>query len=401
MNINNFSFRVIKKESRFPARAGILKTPRGEIPTPVFMPVGTQATVKTMDNRDLLSLDAKIILGNTYHLYVRPGIDVIGEAGGLHRFMNWQRPMLTDSGGYQVFSLAKLRKLDTDGVTFNSHFDGKQHRFTPERVIEIQNILGSDIIMPLDECLPYPCEYERVKESLKITHDWAKRSLLYCMREDNEKRDKQWLFGIIQGGVYGDLRKESAIFMIEAGFKGFSIGGLSVGEPKEYMHSILEDVIPVLPEDSPRYLMGVGKPEDFFECIERGVDMFDCVLPTRMGRNGTILTHRGKVNLRNAKYTKDFTSPDPLCDCYVCKNHTSAYLRHLFITSEVLGPRLASYHNLYFSLNLVRRIRGAILEERFEEFKREFYGKYEYGSRKTDNGKWIKDKRGWIADNGC
>ena len=367
----NFSFQPIVNSHECKGRVGILKTPRGDIPTPIFMPVGTQATVKTMDSRDLENLEASIILSNTYHLYVRPGIDVIGEAGGLHKFMNWKGPILTDSGGFQVFSLAKLRKLDQDGVTFNSHFDGKEHRFTPEKVVEIQNILGSDIMMPLDECLPYPCDYERAKESLKITHDWARRSL------EAQKNDAQWLFGIIQGGMYKDLRRESAQFMIDTGFTGFSIGGLSVGEPKHLMHEVLDEVIPMLPEESPRYLMGVGKPDDFFECIERGVDMFDCVLPTRMGRNGTIITHTGKVNLRNAQYTKNFSSPDPFCDCYVCKNHSLAYLRHLFITEEVLGPRLASYHNLYFSLNLVRRIRKAILDGCLMEFKKWFFSKYE------------------------
>ncbi len=366
-----FSFQPIVDSHECKGRVGILKTPRGDIPTPIFMPVGTQATVKTMDSRDLENLEASIILSNTYHLYVRPGIEVIGEAGGLHKFMNWKGPILTDSGGFQVFSLAKLRKLDQDGVTFNSHFDGQEHRFTPEKVVEIQNILGSDIMMPLDECLPYPCDYERAKESLKITHDWARRSL------EAQKNGHQWLFGIIQGGMYKDLRRESAQFMMDTGFTGFSIGGLSVGEPKHLMHEVLDEVIPMLPEDSPRYLMGVGKPDDFFECIERGVDMFDCVLPTRMGRNGSIITHRGKVNLRNAQYTKDFSSPDPLCDCYVCKNHSLAYLRHLFITEEVLGPRLASYHNLYFSLNLVRRIRKAILDGCLMEFKKWFFSKYE------------------------
>jgi queuine tRNA-ribosyltransferase len=295
---------------------------------------------------------------------------VLEEAGGLHNFMNWKKPILTDSGGFQVFSLAKLRKLDRDGVTFNSHFDGKIHRFTPEKVIEIENILGSDIIMPLDECLPYPADYDRAKKSLEITHDWARRSKIH------HKNENQMLFGIIQGGMYEDLRKESARFMVDEGFKGFSIGGLSVGEPKDLMHKMIESVIPELPDGSPRYLMGVGKPEDFFECIQRGVDMFDCVLPTRMGRNGAMITHFGKVNLRNAKYIKDFSSPDPLCDCYVCKNHTLAYLRHLFNTEEVLGPRLASYHNIHFSLKLVRRIRESILAGKFLAFKEEFESKY-------------------------
>ncbi len=368
--MSKFSFKIVENCKNTKARVGILKTPRGDIPTPIFMPVGTQATVKTMDNRDLENLQASIILANAYHLFIRPGMEVIKAAGGLHKFMGWKKPILTDSGGYQVFSLAKLRKLDEDGVTFRSHFDGREHRFTPEKVVEIQNILGSDIIMPLDECLPYPATYDEATKSLEITHLWAERSIKHHNRED------QWLFGIIQGGMYEDLRQKSARFMLSRGFTGFSIGGLSVGEPKNLMHRMIEVVVAELPQNRPRYLMGVGKPEDFFECIERGIDMFDCVLPTRMGRNGTLITHRGKVVLRNAKYTKDFSSPDPDCDCFVCKNHSLAYLRHLFITEEILGPRLASYHNLYFSLNLVRRIRQSILEGNFLKFKESFFKKY-------------------------
>jgi queuine tRNA-ribosyltransferase len=368
--MKHFSFKLIKKSDECEARVGILKTPHGEIPTPVFMPVGTQATVKTMDNRDLEDLGASVILSNTYHIFTRPGMEVMKSVGGLHKFMNFDRPILTDSGGFQVFSLAKLRKIDREGVTFRSHFDGMEHRFTPERVVEIQNVLGSDIMMPLDECLPYPCDYDRVKESLKVTHDWARRSRIH------HRNEKQWLFGIIQGGMYPDLRKESAKFMVDEGFEGFSIGGLSVGEPKELMHGMVEAVVPELPDNAPRYLMGVGKPEDFIECIERGIDMFDCVLPTRMGRNGAIITHTGKLNLRNAQYKTDMSSPDPLCDCYVCRKHSLAYLRHLFITGEVLGARMASYHNLHFSLNLVRRIRQALIDGKFMEFKEEFYSRY-------------------------
>lgn len=369
-NEPKYSFQVVERDPHCKARVGVLRTPSGDIPTPIFMPVGTQATVKTMDSRDLENLGASIILCNTYHLYLRPGPDVIGEAGGLHKFMGWKKPILTDSGGFQVFSLANLRQMDKDGVTFRSHFDGKEHRFTPEKVIEIENTLGSDIIMPLDECLPYPSDYDKTKESLKITHDWAERS------QNAHHNEEQWLFGIIQGGMYEDLRKESARFMVQSGFKGFSIGGLSVGEPKDLMHKMIDAVVPELPDNAPRYLMGVGKPDDFFECIERGVDMFDCVLPTRIGRNGSLLTHKGKINIRNAKFTKDFSPPDPQCKCYVCRNHSRAYLRHLFITDEVLGPRLASYHNLYFSLDLVRRIRKSILDGEFLELKKHFLGQY-------------------------
>ncbi|MCE1249035.1 MAG: tRNA guanosine(34) transglycosylase Tgt [Firmicutes bacterium] len=368
--MKKYSFNIVQKSKECTGRVGILSTPHGDIPTPVFMPVGTQATVKTMDNRDLENLNASIILGNTYHLFTRPGVEVIGEAGGLHKFMSWKRPILTDSGGFQVFSLANLRKLDEDGVTFRSHFDGKEHRFTPEIVVDIENTLGSDIMMPLDECLAYPSDRDQARKSLDITHKWALRSIKH------HKRDDQWLFGIIQGGVYTDLRKESAKFMVDSGFTGFSIGGLSVGEPKNLMHEMIEAVVPELPEKSPRYLMGVGKPEDFFECIQRGVDMFDCVLPTRVGRNGTMITHTGKVVLRNAQYIKNFSSPDPYCDCFVCKNHSLAYLRHLFNTDEVLGPRLATYHNLHFSLELVRKIRKSLLDGYFSEFKREFFSRY-------------------------
>lgn len=368
--MKKFDFSIVQKSSEDLSRVGIIKTPRGNIPTPIFMPVGTQATVRGLDIRDLEDMNANLILANAYHLFLRPGSEVIREAGGLHQFMNWKQPILTDSGGYQVFSLANLRKVDLDGVTFRSHFDGTEHRFTPERIIEIQNDLGSDIIMPLDECLPYQADYQQTKDSLAITHDWASRS------KKHHRNENQWLFGIIQGGTFSDLRKESAKFMVDQGFEGFALGGLSVGEPREVMLRMIEAVIPELPSQSPRYLMGVGKPEDFFECIERGVDMFDCVLPTRMGRNGSLITHTGKIVLRNAQYTRNFNSPDPACDCMVCKNYSLAYLRHLFITGEMLGPRLASYHNLYFSLNLMRQIRKSILEGNFQGFKKRFNEKY-------------------------
>ncbi|MCL5772886.1 MAG: tRNA guanosine(34) transglycosylase Tgt [Firmicutes bacterium] len=365
-----FSFSVIAKSGKTLARAGILSTPRGIIETPVFMPVGTQATVKAMTPEEVDSTGASIILANTYHLYLRPGVEVIASSGGLHNFMRWEKPILTDSGGFQVFSLNSLRKVTDDGVVFRSHIDGSEHFFTPEKVIKIQESLGSDIIMPLDECLPYPCEYEYARNSLKRTHLWAKIS------RETHSSSSQMLFGIVQGGVYTDLRKESAGFMIESGFEGFSLGGLSVGEPKEDMHRVLEDIVPLLPQEKPRYLMGVGKPEDFFECITRGVDMFDCVLPTRIGRNGTLLTSRGKVVLKNSKYRLDFSPPDEECGCYLCRNYTKAYMRHLFMADEILGPRLATYHNLYFSCNLLAKIRESIKEGRFEKFKEEFLERY-------------------------
>ncbi len=366
--MNNFSFKVAGVDGN--ARAGVLSTPRGDIPTPVFMPVGTRATVKAMDFRDLIELDAPIILSNTYHLSIRPGAGLVEKAGGLHRFMNWNRPILTDSGGFQVFSLSKLRRIDPDGVTFRSHVDGALMRFTPESVIDLENALGADIIMPLDECLSYPADRGEAEKSLKLTHQWARRSRAY------HRNPRQWLFGIIQGGMFEDLRRESARFMVNEGFAGFSIGGLSVGEPKDLMHRMIEEVTPELPAEAPRYLMGVGAPEDFFECVQRGIDMFDCVLPARMARNGTLLTRRGRVIIKNARHRDDFSSPDSSCGCYVCKNHTLSYLRHLFINGEILGPRLATYHNLYFSLNLVRSIREAIIKGEFDSLKKKFLSEY-------------------------
>lgn len=369
----SFSFKLLKKSSECAARLGEITTSRGVISTPIFMPVGTLATVKTLTPEELTHMKAEIILGNTYHLYLRPGTDVIEKAGGLHKFMNWDKPILTDSGGFQVFSLAKLRKIKDDGVEFSSHIDGSKHFFTPEKVIDIQNILGSDIMMPLDECVPYPAEHDYTKKSLKLTHKWASLSKEHFK---NKKIKNQALFGIVQGGMYPDLRRESADYLTELDFNGYSIGGLSVGEPKHLMHEMLELTVPHLPENKPRYLMGVGKPEDFFECIMRGVDMFDCVLQTRIARNGTALTHYGKVAIKNAKYRFDFSPLDEDCNCYTCKNYTKAYLRHLFIAEEILGARLFSYHNLYFSINLIRNIRKAIKEDRFLKYYKEFMEKY-------------------------
>ncbi|MCL5037001.1 MAG: tRNA guanosine(34) transglycosylase Tgt [Chloroflexi bacterium] len=363
-------FKIEAACSRTRARAGVFNTAHGDILTPVFMPVGTLGTVKALPPKDLVEMDARIILGNTYHLYLRPGTEVIGQAGGLHKFMNWDRAILTDSGGFQVFSLAPLRKLTHAGVTFRSHIDGSEHVFTPEKVVEIQEILGSDIAMPLDECLPYPSEKDQAEKSLEITHEWIVRSIAA------HKLNEQALFGIIQGGMFADLRKKSCEFMAALDLPGYAVGGLSVGEPKDVMLQTLEATTPHLPENKPRYLMGVGHPVDFFTCIELGIDMFDCVLPTRMARNGTLLTRMGRLVLKNAKYRLDFTAPDPACNCYTCKNFTRAYLRHLFMAGEILGAYLATWHNVYFSLALVREIRQSILEGNFPEFKERFLEGY-------------------------
>jgi len=365
-----FSFTLEKTDSQTSARAATLTTPRGEIKTPVFMPVGTQATVKAMRPEDLNAIGAQIILGNTYHLYLRPGPEVIKAAGGLHKFMGWEKPILTDSGGFQVFSLEGLRKISSEGVVFKSYFDGSEHFFTPEKVIEIEETLGSDIIMPLDECLPYPTEFKAADKSLNLTLEWAKRA------KKAKTSTQAMLFGIVQGGMFPELRKKAVEGLEEIDFPGYSIGGLSVGEPKELMKEMTEYTCSLLPQNKPRYLMGVGKPEDFFSCIKRGVDMFDCVYPTRIARNAAMLTSRGKLNLRNACHRMDFSTPDPECNCYTCRNYSRAYLRHLFIADEILASILATYHNLYFSVRLVNRIREAILEDRFSAFEKEFMGRY-------------------------
>lgn len=367
-------YELVKKCSKTQARLGKLHTPHGIIETPVFMPVGTQATVKAMSPHELKDIGSKIILSNTYHLYIRPGTNVIKQAGGLHCFMNWDGAILTDSGGFQVFSLCDLRKITDEGVIFKSHLDGSSHFITPEKAIEIQNDLGADIIMAFDECVPYPCEYGYAKEAVKRTTDWAKR----C-KDAHKNTDNQALFGIIQGSVYKDLRRESAEDLVELDFPGYAIGGLSVGEPAELMYEMLEYTVPLLPEDKPRYLMGVGTPDYLIEGVIRGIDMFDCVLPTRIARNGSVLTSQGKVVVRNATYERDFTPLDPECDCYACKNFTRAYIRHLIKAGEILGIRLTTIHNLRFLINLMEKIRIAIKEDRLLEFREEFYKKYGYG----------------------
>ncbi len=373
-------FELIKECKQSGARLGKLHTPHGVIETPIFMPVGTQATVKAMTPEELKDIEAQIILSNTYHLYLRPGHELVEKAGGLHKFMNWDRPILTDSGGFQVFSLGDLRKITEEGVEFRSHLDGSKHFLSPEKAIEIENALGADIIMAFDECAPYPADHKYVKNSLERTTRWAKR----C-KDAHKNPETQALFGIVQGGMYRDLREQSAAEITALDFPGYAIGGLSVGEPKPLMYEVLEYTAPLLPKDKARYLMGVGSPDDLLEGVLRGVDMFDCVLPTRIARNGTAMTSVGKVAIKNAKYFDDFSPLDPNCDCYTCKNYTKAYLRHLYKANEILSARLMSYHNLHFLLNLMKEARQAIMEDRFLDFKEEFFQKYGYKQSDAPN----------------
>jgi len=359
-----FRFDLLATDGR--ARAGSLHTPYGEVPTPVFMPVGTQATVKAVSPRDLRDLGATIVLANTYHLYLRPGDERIARLGGLHAFMGWDGPILTDSGGFQVFSLAQQREIDSDGVTFRSHVDGSQHRFTPEKAIAIQENLGADVIVCLDECAP-PDDYEYNAQALARTHAWARACQAAKTRSD------QALFGILQGGVFPDLREQSARFLTNLGFDGYAIGGLSVGETKQQMHAMLEIVDGILPADQPRYLMGVGTPEDLVEGVARGVDMFDCVLPTRMARTGTALTRTGRLNLRNARFADDGTPIEPNCTCYACAHFSRAYIRHLVYAKEILAHQLLSIHNLHVLLVIARELREAVLAGRFQPYREEFW----------------------------
>jgi queuine tRNA-ribosyltransferase len=359
------------------ARLGVLHTPHGDIETPTFMPVGTQASVKGISPDELRAMNAGIILSNTYHLYLRPGHELVREAGGLHKFMNWDRAILTDSGGFQIFSLAKLRKITEEGVYFSSHLDGSKHFLSPELAIETENNLGADIIMSFDECAPYPSTYEYTKKSMYMTTRWAER----CQKA-HKNTEKQALFGIVQGGMFEDLRKISARDLVSMDFPGYSIGGLSVGEPAELMYDMLDKTVPELPENKPRYLMGVGSPDYLIEGSIRGIDMFDCVLPTRLGRNGTVLTSHGRVIVRDAKYARDFTPIDPECNCPACKNYTRAYIRHLIKTDEMFGLRLCTLHNLHFLINLMKSIRGAIINDSLLDFRDEFFERFGY--RKKD-----------------
>ena len=372
-SMSALKFILEKKDKSDKARAGKIILPHGEVETPVFMPVGTAATVKSMKPEDVERLGAEIILSNTYHLYLRPGSKIIRDAGGLHKFMNWNRPILTDSGGFQVFSLGEMRKITEQGVEFRSFIDGSKHTLTPEKSIEVQCDLGSDIMMAFDECTPYPADRDYVKNSLERTTRWLKR----CIKAQQDT-EKQALFGIMQGGMYRDLREESARQIVDLDLPGYAIGGLSVGEPKEMMCEVLDYAVDFLPENKPRYLMGVGTPDYIFEGIQRGIDMFDCVLPTRIARNGTAMTSIGRVNIKNAKYERDFEPLDRECDCYTCRNYSKSYLRHLFKANEILSSILLSTHNLHFLVKMTKNIRKAILEDRFFEYKAEFYSKYGY-----------------------
>ena len=366
------TFEILKTDPATRARRGRLHTPHGTVETPVFMPVGTAATVKAMLPEQVKELGAEIILSNTYHLYLRPGHEIVREAGGLHKFMNWDRAILTDSGGFQVFSLGALRKITEEGVMFNSHIDGSRHMLTPEKSMEVQNALGSDIIMAFDECTPYPADRNYVKKSLERTTRWLAR----C-KAAHKNTERQSLFGIMQGGMYKYLRYQSACEITELDLPGYAIGGLSVGEPRELMYEVLDYAADYLPKEKPRYVMGVGTPDHLFEGVERGIDMFDCVLPTRLARNGAAMTSHGRISIKNARYERDFTPLDPECDCYTCRNYSRAYLRHLYKANEILSSMLLSRHNLHFLVNTMKNIREAIEQDRFTEYKREFYRKYE------------------------
>ena len=376
------------------ARAGTLATPHGPVHTPVFMPVGTQATVKAMSPRDLLEVGAQIVLANTYHLYLRPGAEVVERAGGLHPYMCWPRPILTDSGGFQVFSLAARRQITDEGVRFRSHVDGSEHLFTPESVMRTQEQLGADIIMAFDECAPYPAEKEYVRAAMERTHAWAGRCKLAHSRPD------QALFGIVQGGVWPDLRRESASYLTGLDFPGYGIGGLSVGEEKDQLRAALGATTPLLPAGKPRYLMGVGAPEDLLDAIALGVDMFDCVLPTRNARNGALLTARGRLNIRNGAHREDFSPVEAGCGCYTCASFTRAYLHHLFRAEELLGYTLATIHNLHFLIELVSGARQAILEDRFELYREGFLAAYVAPDRLAREANREARRRSLAAEDG-
>ncbi|MDR3256827.1 MAG: tRNA guanosine(34) transglycosylase Tgt [Endomicrobium sp.] len=368
------SYQVIRKSSECRARLGKVYTTRGVIDTPIFMPVGTQGTVKGVSSEFLHSSGAQIILANSYHLYLRPGTEVIKKAGGIQKFNSWNKPMLTDSGGFQVFSLNDIRKINENGTEFQSHIDGSKHFFSPEKSIQVQKDIGADIVMCFDECTPYPTDYEYAKNSMELSLRWAKRCKEEFYKDDSYKT--QALFGIVQGSIYNDLRIKSAQEMLNIGFVGYAIGGLSVGEPKEYMHLVLENILPLLPENKARYLMGVGMPEDLWECVERGIDMFDCVIPTRNGRNGQVFTSFGKINIRNAEFKEDFSPLDSDCNCPTCTGYSRAYLNHLVRAQETLYLSLLSLHNIYFMVNLMSNIRKSLRNDIFLKSKQEFFEKY-------------------------
>jgi queuine tRNA-ribosyltransferase len=363
-------YTLIHQDKNSKARLGKVTTAHGEFDTPAFMPVGTHATIKGLMFKDVEKAGAQIILSNAYHVFLRPGMEIIKKAKGLHKFMGWDKPILTDSGGYQIFSLALFRKMSDQGVEFQSHIDGLKHFLTPEDVIKIQETLGSDIMMPLDECVHYPCTKDQARMAMERTIAWAKRS------KDAQIKDKGVLFGIVQGATYDNLRLECTKRLVDMNFDGYSIGGVSVGESSNLIYNILELVAGLLPEDKPRYAMGIGYPFDIVEAVDRGVDMFDCVIPTRYGRNGTAFTSGGKIIIRNASYAQDFSPLDAKCGCYTCKNFSRSYLRHLFNAKEMLGLVLLSLHNVYFFLDLMRQIRAAIKEDKFSQFKQSFLISY-------------------------
>ena len=370
------TYELIKEDKTTNARAGILHTPHGNFEMPMFMPVGTQASVKAMSPEELKAIGAGVILSNTYHLFLRPGASLIKEAGGLHKFMNWDRAILTDSGGFQVFSLGDLRKITEDGVTFRSHIDGSKKFLSPEVSIKVQMDLGADIIMAFDECVPYPADYEYTKVSTERTTRWAQR----C--KDTHVRQDQGLFGIVQGGMYKDLRTQSVNDLVAMDFPGYAVGGLSVGEPKELMYELLEHTVGQLPKTKPRYLMGVGTPDCLVEGVLHGIDMFDCVFPTRVARNGTAMTWTGRLVMKNMEYTHDFHPIDENCGCYACQNYSRAYIRHLIRVNEILGLRLLTIHNLYFLEEFMRQMRESIIEERFSEFRQHFLVNYNMRGKK-------------------
>ncbi len=393
MTESRFSFRLLNTDGH--ARAGELMTPHGPVATPAFMPVATQATVKTLTPDEVKDVGAEIVLGNAYHLYLRPGVPMVRRLGGLHRFMGWDRPILTDSGGFQAFSMGSLKTVDEEGITFRSHIDGSEHRFTPRLATRNQEGLGADIIMCLDQCIEFGAPRDRISQAMARTHRWAREC--YDTHSESETARAQALFGIVQGGTFDDLRAESAGFITAIPFDGYAIGGLAVGESKAQMYETTEQVTALLPQDKPRYLMGVGSPEDLVEAVHGGVDMCDCVLPTRVARNGALFTRHGRVNISNRRFA-DWDAPlEADCDCYSCRNFTASYLWHLFKAKEVLGLRLASVHNLRFILRLMQEARQAVLEERFDRFREQFRAEY----RPTDEATRRQQKERWLAARGA
>jgi queuine tRNA-ribosyltransferase len=368
-------FKLIHQDASTAARRGVITTPHGAVQSPFFMPVATTATVKTMSSVDLHDIQSQIVLSNAYHLYLRPRMDIMEHAGGLHKFMNWDKPILTDSGGYQAFSLTKFRRITDEGVKFRSHIDGSMHFFTPEKVMDIQNILGADMVMPLDECSPHPCDRKEAIRGLNRTTQWAKRSKEHFHKTGMHEKGQR-LFAIVQGSSYEDLRRQSAEELLQIGFDAYAIGGVSVGETVKEMFEVLNWVIPYLPADKPRYFMGIGLPDQVVRAVGLGVDMFDCSIPTRYGRHGSAFTNTGKLNIRNNEFTKDLRPLDENCDCEVCKNYSRCYIRHLLNMNEITGVRLMSYHNLYFYIKMMERIRAAIELDNYAQFQKEFLTDY-------------------------